>query len=337
LTKKKLESKIQDSGTEAAKFHPAEIVFSHHTGFTMGSVASELKSEREKRKISLAQIAADTRISLRYLQSLEEGRYGDLPGGMYNRAFLRAYCESLNLNQQEIMRRYEAEISPPLDRPLKSKTLLSQKNAPPRLSPLVVWSLMLLVSATGIFFSRKWIATVFSPYFSHGQEPIVPNDLARQPAALPTAQQMTTVNPAPPPAQAAAPENKASTPVAAPEPRPVEPSIASAQAPVILQNQETESPAFPSASALRLEIAATENCWISVDRDGSPAVRKLLVPGEVQQVKASEQFSIILGNAGGVRLRINGKATRSLGKSGEVIKIQINEKNLPDFLDQTSG
>jgi cytoskeleton protein RodZ len=336
LTKKKLESKIRPSRTEAAKFHPAEIAFSYHTGFIMGSVASELKLEREKRKISLAQIAADTRISLRYLQSLEEGRYGDLPGGMYNRAFLRAYCESLNLNQQEIMQRYEAEISPSLDRPLKSKALLSQKNTPPRLSPVVVWSLMLLISATGIFFSRKWIATVFSPYFSHRQEPIVPNDLARQPAAL-HASKPTTVNPAPSLAQAAPPENTTSTPLAVADARPAEPSDASAQTPMTLQNQETEAPASPSTSALRLEIAATENCWISVDRDGSLAVRKTLMPGEVQQVKASERFSIILGNAGGVRLKINGKAAKSLGKSGEVITIQINEKNLHDFLDQTSG
>jgi len=48
--------------------------------FAMGSVASDLKSAREKQSISLAQIAADTKISLHYLVSLEEGRYSELPG-----------------------------------------------------------------------------------------------------------------------------------------------------------------------------------------------------------------------------------------------------------------
>jgi cytoskeleton protein RodZ len=302
----------------------------------MGSVASELKSEREKRKISLAQIAADTRISLRYLESLEEGRYGDLPGGMYNRAFLRAYCESLNLNQQEIMQRYESEISPLLDRALKSKTLLSQKNAPPRLSPVVIWSLMLLVSATGIFFSRTWIANVFSPYFSHRPEPSIPHELARQPAAMPTTAS-TNVNPPPPPIQTTLLENTTGAPVAAAEPKPMEPTSAFAQAPVIPTNQEINASEPAAPSALRLEIIATENCWISVDRDGHRAVRKILAPGEVQQVSASEQFSIILGNAGGVRIKINGKTAKSLGKSGEVVNIQINEKNLQDFLDQAPG
>ena len=94
----------------------------------MGSIASDLKLERQKRNISLAQIAADTRISLHFLESLEEGRYSELPGGMYNRAFLRAYCERLNLNQQDILNRYEAEISPPMDRVLKSKVHINQEN-----------------------------------------------------------------------------------------------------------------------------------------------------------------------------------------------------------------
>jgi cytoskeleton protein RodZ len=302
----------------------------------MGSVASELKSEREKRKISLAQIAADTRISLRYLQSLEEGRYGDLPGGMYNRAFLRAYCESLNLNLQEIMQRYEAEISPSLDRPPKSKTLLSQKNAPPRLSPVVTWSMMLIISATGIFFSRKWISTVFSPYFSHRQEVSVPHELARRPDVLPHAEPKT-MNPTPPPIQAAQPENNSSVPSAAAEPLPAEPSNPPVQVAVAPKDQLADSAVPTTPSVLRLEIAATESCWISVDRDGSPAVRRLLKPGEVQLVKASEQISIILGNAGGVHLKINGKAAKSLGKAGEVINIKIDEKNLQDFLDQTPG
>jgi cytoskeleton protein RodZ len=132
----------------------------------MASVASELKAEREKRNIPLAQIAADTRISLRYLESLEEGRYGDLPGGIYNRAFVKAYCEILNLDQQEIMRRYDAEMSPPSEKQAKSSKHLPEMRSS-RLSPVLIWSLMLLISASGVFFSRKWISNIFSPYFSH--------------------------------------------------------------------------------------------------------------------------------------------------------------------------
>jgi hypothetical protein len=90
-------------------------------------------------------------------------------------------------------------------------------------------------------------------------------------------------------------------------------------------------------SSLQLEVGVTEQCWVSVEQDGSRSFRKLMSPGEVQRLYAAEQFFIIVGNAGGVHLKINGKPARPLGKSGEVVKILINEKNLNDYLDQTPG
>ena len=133
----------------------------------MESVAVDLKEEREKKKISLAQIAADTRISLRYLQCIEEGRYNDLPGGVYNRAFLKAYCESINIDPREILEQYDAQV-------LSSDIEKSQNAAitPPQQKsfiipiPLLIWSIMLLISAIGLFFSRDWISNSFAPYFS---------------------------------------------------------------------------------------------------------------------------------------------------------------------------
>ena len=110
----------------SSPFLIAVIAFLHYPDFAMGSLAADLKTEREKRNTSLAQIAADTRINLHYLESLEEGRYGDLPGGMYNRAFLRAYCESLNLNQPEIMQRYEVEVAAPMDKLPKPRVHIPQ-------------------------------------------------------------------------------------------------------------------------------------------------------------------------------------------------------------------
>ena len=73
----------------------------NETDTLMNSLASELKAARERRNVVLSQIAEETRIGLRHLESLEEGRYSDLPGGIYNRAFIKAYCEFLNLDAQD--------------------------------------------------------------------------------------------------------------------------------------------------------------------------------------------------------------------------------------------
>jgi cytoskeleton protein RodZ len=304
----------------------------------MESVASELKSEREKRKISLAQIAADTKISLHYLESLEAGRYDDLPGGIYNRAFLRAFCESLDLDQKEMIQRYEAEISPIPEKTPKPKGHVSPQVSSLKISPVIVWSLMLLISATGLFFSRKWIAEVFSPYFSHAPAATVQ---LKQPTA-------TIVSP-PGEASTGGASSSAELSVlsdtgkAKPSPIPQSqipaPTLESvAQAATIPEvGESTSTPLNASTISLRLQIVGTEECWISIDRDGSPVIRKLLEPGETQSFNAAEKFFIVLGNAGGVHLRINGKPTKTLGKSGEVVKLLITEKNLSDLIDQTAG
>jgi cytoskeleton protein RodZ len=299
----------------------------------MGSIASDLKIERQKRNISLAQIAADTRISLHYLESLEEGRYSELPGGMYNRAFLRAYCERLNLNQQDILSRYEAEISPPMDKVLKSKVHINQKNTTLKPSPVLIWSLMLLISATGLFFSRKWIASVFSPYFSRKPAATISQEITEP--KIPA----TTTEPSPPIV------NQDMVLDAPPQPVDTQSADSTASAPLsdpILapktQNAIEPDPATTASTPLlRLEIGISEKCWVSIDRDGSPVVRKLMDPGEIQSLDANQQFLLIVGNAGGVHLKINGKPAKPLGKSGEVVKIFINEKNLQDLLDRAAG
>jgi len=299
----------------------------------MGSVASDLKSERQRRNVSLAQIAADTRISLHYLESLEEGRYNDLPGGMYNRAFLRAYCERLNLNQQEILNRYEAEISPPPDRLPKSKIHIHSKDTSLKPSPVLIWSLMLLFSATGLFFSRKWIAAVFSPYFSRKQTAIVPRELVKPPAPS-----IAKETPSPSIAQIPATENPSlPTTIEPPDSNPPAPPAASVSLPANQTAVEPGEQTVSSQALLKLEIAISQKCWVSIDRDGNRVFRRIMEPGEAQSFSANEQFLLIVGNAGGIHLKINGKPAKPLGKSGEVVRILIDEKNLKDLLDQTAG
>jgi cytoskeleton protein RodZ len=334
LTKSGSPSKILTSKEEAALFLIAVIAFLHYPDFAMGSLAADLKTEREKRNTSLAQIAADTHISLHYLQCLEEGRYADLPGGMYNRAFLRAYCENLSLDQPEIMQRYEVEVAAPMDKLPKPRVHIPQTSSSLKPNPVLIWSLALLISAIGIFFSRNWIAAVFSPYFSRRTAAILPHELEQKPGP-------------PPSALSASPEGiQAAEPSASPvntlsESSPLIPATAQTEAaPPAIIAQTAASPDSappPLQSSLQLEVAATQQCWISIEQDGSRSFRKLMNPGDVQRLYAAEQFFIIVGNAGGVQLKINGKPAKSLGKPGEVVKILINGKNLHDYLDQSAG
>jgi cytoskeletal protein RodZ len=61
----------------------------------MAKSQPDLVSIRQSRGLSLEQIAAVTKISLRYLRAIEEGRLAVLPGGVYTANYLRQYAEAI--------------------------------------------------------------------------------------------------------------------------------------------------------------------------------------------------------------------------------------------------
>jgi cytoskeleton protein RodZ len=296
----------------------------------MESVASELKSQREKKNISLAQVAEDTRISLRHLKSLEEGRYADMPGGIYNRAFLRAYCERLNIDQKEIISRYEDEISILAENLPKSKVHIPPPSPAPRPNPILVWIAILLIFAAVIFFNRKWFEAVFSPYF-HARVPNIRLETPKQPAIS----HLSSINPQPL-EQPSAPSTLPSHPGASTQ-SPSAPLKDSAQTGTTPSGSKLDTAPSAAKQPLQLELIGIEKCWISIYRDGISALRKEIAPGESQSFNATEKFFIIIGNAGGIRLKINGKLLKSMGHSGEVRKLSIDENTLPDLLDPNAG
>jgi cytoskeleton protein RodZ len=85
----------------------------------MDELGSFLKQAREQAKISLVKMANDTHISKKYLEALENEEFSAFPGEAYLKGFLRTYCEYLNLDSNEILRRYQnlriAEQDAPLD------------------------------------------------------------------------------------------------------------------------------------------------------------------------------------------------------------------------------
>ncbi len=58
----------------------------------------ELRGERERRGISLEDVAVSTRVSLRHLSALEEDRFAELPGGVFSRGIVRSYAECCGLD-----------------------------------------------------------------------------------------------------------------------------------------------------------------------------------------------------------------------------------------------
>jgi len=72
----------------------------------MASLGQELKRERELRGISLKEIASTTKISLRFLQALENDQLEVLPGKFFIKGILRAYAKSIGLEEESVLNKY---------------------------------------------------------------------------------------------------------------------------------------------------------------------------------------------------------------------------------------
>jgi cytoskeletal protein RodZ len=75
----------------------------------MVSIGEELKREREYREISLREISDATKINIRMLEAIEKDNFGVLPGGIFNRNFIRAYAQFIGLDPEVIIRKYQVQ------------------------------------------------------------------------------------------------------------------------------------------------------------------------------------------------------------------------------------
>ncbi len=65
-----------------------------------------MRLEREARGIALRDISEQTRISMRYLEGIEADDYRRLPGGIFNRSFIRAYAKFIGYDENEAIEDY---------------------------------------------------------------------------------------------------------------------------------------------------------------------------------------------------------------------------------------
>lgn len=71
-----------------------------------GGIGARLREAREARGLSLRQIAGTTKIAVGVLEALEKNDISRLPGGIFGRAFVRAYAQEVGLDPEEIIREF---------------------------------------------------------------------------------------------------------------------------------------------------------------------------------------------------------------------------------------
>ena len=70
------------------------------------TIGEKLRLAREARGIALRDISEQTRISIRYLEAIETDDYQRLPGGIFNRSFIRAYAKFIGYDEHSALEDY---------------------------------------------------------------------------------------------------------------------------------------------------------------------------------------------------------------------------------------
>ena len=88
--------------------------------------AEQLRKARLKKGASLQQIAAKSRIDIKFLEAIDNGNFGFLPE-LYVKAFIKQYAKAIDLDEQEIIKKYEDALAGKIIDEEEPKSLLEQK------------------------------------------------------------------------------------------------------------------------------------------------------------------------------------------------------------------
>lgn len=127
-----------------------------------------LKREREMRGVSLEEVSAATRISTRFLEAIENEKWEELPGGAFNRGFIRAIARFLGLDEDGLVAEYALETKGALDvRPSPERPVEIPRNWQPAVFAVL---LLALVIAGGWFVYHRYGARIAARFHRHTSE-----------------------------------------------------------------------------------------------------------------------------------------------------------------------
>jgi cytoskeleton protein RodZ len=288
----------------------------------MSSFGEHLRREREMRGISLDEIMATTKISRRLLQALEDEQFELLPGGIFNKSYVRAYAKCVGIDEEEAVGEYlqAAKETPPDTRVIAHQhASLHSDRRPERSGFPIMPVLVLLVVAIGSV--GGWKVYRDRQRDREAQMPRAASVEQSAPAAAaPSANNTTGAISTPQPAQQREPpaqqQNQPQT--AAAGTASLQPTGSSPGSQSAATTRPADSPAGGAAAAqFVLTITPKDRAWVSIKADGNYVVRGIIKPPDVRTIRASDEIVFYTGNAGAVEVAFNGKSVPVSGGAND--------------------
>ena len=136
-----------------------------------GNFGERLKRERELREVSLEEITSATRIGPRFLEALENEEWEKLPGGVFNRGFVRSVARYLGLDEESFLAEYDLAHGPIVHTsPQNNANHFSSR---PKWIPFVAF-LAFLVLAAGLAAGGYYVWRYYVAYRASKQSLLIP-------------------------------------------------------------------------------------------------------------------------------------------------------------------
>ena len=276
----------------------------------MIAVGESLRKEREKQGLDLRQIAARLCINYAYLTAIEADDWPSLPGQFFSRSFIRQYAAHLKMNASQFDEALDAALGE--EQVVDLKLLATPKSTisvPPmptgshrtfdkRMAFSIVALLTVVLGCSGLY--AVWQK-------SKDKIPAAETRIIRPQEGKTRSDGRAEFSPKPVIPAATSPHS----------------SGLSASIPPLAG----DVPASSSQLASGLQVAASEATWLEVVLNGKMVFMGVLQPGQSRDMQNAEVARILVGNAGGVAMRFNGKDIGPIGPRGQVRRVVFNKES----------
>jgi cytoskeletal protein RodZ len=285
----------------------------------MQTLGQRLRAEREKKGLSIPELASRTRIRAQFFEAIEADKPEQFPGRFFYRSFLRQYAELLELPESTVHPEIERSLAE--EQAEKAEREAAAKGFKPEVPPLPTgrvnvraetrrWMVRLsgllgvLILCSGVYFfwqhwGQRWFDDAWRTAVT---QPV-------QPAASPK----PSARPAEPPAT----EAQVPAPPVTPTATQVTPAETTAQQATAQPDAKVDVPPTAGAVHGKIEIRASGYCWVGGWRDGKQFLSSTMHPGEVRVVEGGGVVRLQFGSSGDVAITVDGNAIQPIGAKGE--------------------
>jgi cytoskeleton protein RodZ len=320
---------------------------------TKAGFGEHLKREREMRGVSLDEICTATRIGTRFLEAMENEEWERLPGGVFNRGFVRAVARYLGLDEDGLVAEYILSMNEHSGASASAWTNQQPQQLAGRwpANPEVNWPLRIGVTvlAALVIAGAGWLGW----RWYNAQRAQTAARVAASSSASADASGSTGSNgpAALPGATPGSGSTSGTTSGSTPKSSGNSSGNVSAPSAATSANNPTNSPANSSANnaansstgvpapgagaalaatptALQLKVEAGKGTNVTVAADGKQVFRAIIPAGQSRMFSARKRIEIRAQDAGAISLELNGQTIAPIGRPGRPGRIALTRRDL---------